>query len=725
MLARGIAVGLLPRVGAVDQVSAVTGIAQAAVVSPTVQPLVLQNSLHVATVNPIFSRMNMSWVAPALAVTGPLSSFQPPVLFSPVDSPNDQTIFQDPGDASKKHYLPVYSVAETDDAGERVIWVSLAPAGTKFELTVHLADSTPAAMAAGNTPIAAESSYQLQGTLGAMVKSWDFATAMVDGTTIKLILDLPDVTSRDQVHAIMTDPAAQAQLIIHRSIQLAQAVRPVATETPGPPAQQPVARPILQRGPPPMGNPEGPLLRPMEASFLLPPVQYRATTVVINSTIPFFFDKDLDKNIFSQLGNVGDGLTAWNIVRVSSGGREHAYYQDRGQRNQVYFLPDSFKISRQAIPPYSPNITVTTNGQDVNSVTLTMSFIAVPVWDPSRLAGAATALQNVLSLDNVNLSALFNASPQCLSLALSLPLDDGSGSVGLVAQPHAMLSIVDGIRASVTLKLPQFLQMYDALFDSVSPLLTGQLTVTVGNDVEPIPVTAHAADFVGEIFTSSTAIDAAGNQLVITLQNGIESTIHIDDLPGTVVQGGAAVGNVVEKVTPALPVQLAPAQVTPQTKPADSITVSMQMPTGTVADNTCSVMFDHSKVRVVPDSTAIWYAIVQNKVVSPVTRTITIGFSMAVLKPPAAGTTPATPTILAVQAVFENGQTATFDGSLTPNSSGLVYVTVQLAVPLEQYILQQAQSGMYKYRVDTITASGTTKGDWVSNNQDSFFIGGG
>jgi hypothetical protein len=72
--------------------------------------------------------------------------------------------------------------------------------------------------------------------------------------------------------------------------------------------------------------------------------------------------------------------------------------------------------------------------------------------------------------------------------------------------------------------------------------------------------------------------------------------------------------------------------------------------------------------------------------------------------------------------VFDGGQTATFDASLPPDAGGFLNQKVKLSVPVEKYVLHQADTGDYRYHVDLITRAGLTKGDWVTDNADVLFV---
>ena len=503
--------------------AAVTQAPQSAAVSSVAVPSTLRSSVSQSTINPTM----ISWRNPVIGGWSfgkpqPRSSFSLPTLISPVATPSDQTLFEEPQNAAKKHYLPQYGIATRGSGGSMVKWVSFAPTAQGFVLTVHLADVTPASLSTNNTAIAPNTTrYMLTANLQGRAASWDFDTANTDSGILVLTLTVKDLGNRNSIYHAMTDATAQAQLILRRSVDVAALVPPSGS-TPNPP----------------------------------PPPGYRETLTAIDSSIPFTFDVELDKNVFAQLTGMSSGQSTLNIQQVSWQGRPYPYYQDPNQPAQVYYLPDSFKISRQPAIPHSPNIIVSTNGSDPSSLTFTISFLAVPVWDPNRLTAAATALQNIFFLDAPPALNLLEATNT--ALALTLPPSDPSSAPGLAPQPGATIDIAAGIKCSVALSLPQFQQVYAALFDRISQLLSGVVTVTVGTDVRQIPFISSAADFAGNIFDTTTNFDPTKNQFVVTLQNSIESPVHVDQLPAVLMKADQQVPNIVEQISPSLPIDLPP-----------------------------------------------------------------------------------------------------------------------------------------------------------------------
>ncbi len=109
----------------------------------------------------------------------------------------------------------------------------------------------------------------------------------------------------------------------------------------------------------------------------------------------------------------------------------------------------------------------------------------------------------------------------------------------------------------------------------------------------------------------------------------------------------------------------------------------------------------------------------QNQQVGPIMRSISLKTVAAMVKPPAQ---PVADTVMAIQVVFENGQTVDFDGSQTPDGAGFLTQTVKLAVPIEAFVLGNADTRSYRYRIDRVTAGGVKTGAWITDNRDVVYI---
>ena len=600
--------------------------------------------------------------------------------------------------------------------------------------------------------------------------SWDFGSVGSDGQTLTLTLTVTAINDRDSIYRCMTTPSADCKVILRRSFAVATLVPP----TPAAP---------------------GPL--------------YQAGTPAIDTVISFTFDPNLDHNVFSQLSGVSSGVSGLNSCHLSWQQRSYTYYQDPNEPTQIYFLPDGFKISRRATAPHAPSISIATSGSDPSAQVYTLSFLAVPVWDPNRLIDAAKNLANQLALGLPPSLTPYEAVNT--NLSLNLPAAD-STIPGLVLVGGATIDIGAGVSASVTLSLAQLQQVYSALFDDVSMLLSGIVTVTVGlgtgADVVKLPLSARASDFSGNLFTIVSQLDMAYHRLTQTLTNAIESPIQVQGLSGVLIGGdGTPLPSVVQQAWPDFPITLPPPAATatasevpaasdadasqpsgtagsassssstaatvaavgaaagqavlqpgshgsdifsafgniltglgvktgptagPQpTTPANGIAFAIAADPKTAIDSSCSVLYDYSNVHVQPDADAIWDAIMQNQVLSPLVRNVRIMvFASAFAPQPTSVSTPAateasTPPpassqLRAIQVIFENGQTADFDAS-TQATGGILSQTVALTIPVKSYVLHEGDTSTYRYRLTAIRDSGSQTSDWTSSNQDSFY----
>ncbi len=692
-------------------------------------PTAVMTSTNVATVNPGYVRfLNPRFRPPGMfPIDRQRSTFTLPTVISPATTPDDTLLFEDPQNPAHKFFLTDYAIAPTAAGAAVGKWVTFAPSGSGFLVTVHLADISAPAKVQGNTRLAPDTRYLITATVQNRVVSWDLTAAAPAGDgSLVLTVELADFAARDLLYAAMTDPAAQARLIIRRSLALAL---------------------------------------PFGTSGLFTP-----STQAIDSPIGFTFDKDLDAGVFAGLhGMAATPLAPWKVLSLNWNGRKYTYYQSASQADQVYFLPDSFKVGRQATAPHLPNLAVTAQGDSSATMMLTLSYMAVPVWDPKRIAAAAPLLQQTLGLPKPPDMAVFEASTA--TLMLSLPGGDASEGAGLAPQSNVLIDLAAGVQGSITMALAPFRQLYEALFDPRGALMSGEVRVTVGDDISAVPFIARLADLAGNIFDMQVAVDSKANSLVVTLDNAIESPITISGLSGAIARGGNPVdGTTITRTSVPFPVTLpaggAPLTITassapaPATPIAQSITVTMGTSTvqtigkvvgglfghgglfgggddegdnsggpgigaitglaNLVVDSSCAPLFDLSQVTVTPDPKAMWKAIMANGAPSPVSRAVELKFLAASLK--GASAAGATDAVVAVQVVFQSGQTASFDGSDTADAGGFMNQTVTLTVPIEAFVLQDAPTDGYTYRVDVMTPAGTRKGDWVTDNRDTIYI---
>lgn len=696
----------------------------------------------------------------------PRSAFSLPTLISPTATPTDQTLFDEPQSGGPQHYLPQYALDTTGSGAQAQLNVSLAGSGSGWLLTVKLKDVTPMSEVSNCKAEMPTTRYFVQATLPNIMETWDFPNAVADSTSITLTMPIADIGTLADIHTAMTTQSLLPKLILRRSPALALPV-PLAAATPGQP----------------------------------PPQQlYRQSAVAIDTSIDFYFDPTIDQNIFSNLPQGGSGtsstLNPATAPYPSGGVKSYPYWQDPMQPGQIYFLPDAYKIARMATSPHTPAMSVTTSGSDPATLNVTLTFLALPVWDPNRIAAAAVSLSKASNFSVLPATTFSILPATTTQLLLNLPSTGASASDAPVPVANATIDTANGIQGSVTLSLALFTQVYQAIFQPLDMLLTGQVNVTVDQNTEPVPFSGRASDFTGEIIDTTLNYDHSANQVTVVATNGIESPIQVNALPVALATSGTATPLTVVSTSPTLPATVVsalqgnsaasastasastdgssagtPASGAAVAAPPSSVTLVLQLAAGQSVGSSSNIQFDLSQVTVNPDSQAIWQAIVQNQALAPVQRQITLqlvaevfasqtasvasasssassGSSAAAGSSTSAGTdtsdagsaTPASSSaasssssapnqpagaaanpLLAVQVVFQNGQSVTFTPSMTANG-GIYTQTIGLNVDIEDYIFGGGDSSNYTYRVDTITAAGVQQGSWQTTNNDAPFV---
>ncbi|HXZ14846.1 MAG TPA: hypothetical protein VEH77_02525, partial [Roseiarcus sp.] len=477
----------------------------------------VQKGPNVATANPAVTHLVNPGVMFPIRTSGrPRAAFDLPTLIAPGNPPTDQMLLEAPRAPTKRYFTPHLAIALAPGAGPRQQWVALATTANGCKLTVHLREDTAAALASGNARIEPSAvRYFISATLQSRAVNWDLTAApSPQGADLTLTLELTTFADRDLLYAAMTDPAALAKLIIRREVDLA-------------------------------------------APVFAPPTPYVRSTTAIDSVVPFTFSKDLDANVFAGLPGGAGRLPGWNVLRVNWNGRAYPYYQSTDEPAQVYFLPDAFKVDRQPAPPHAPAITVAAVGADMTNMQMTLTYLASPVWDPGRIAAAATELQSTLALQAPPTLALFQATTT--ALLLSVPNPDGSEGAAVLPQKDALIDVAAGIKGSVTMSVTQFRQVYNALFDAESALLSGEVQVTVGTDVARVPFGARIADMHGDVVQVDQLVDVQHNVMGVAVTNTIESPVQVNALTGTIARGGVPIPSSIKSIVPPLPATLAPA----------------------------------------------------------------------------------------------------------------------------------------------------------------------
>jgi hypothetical protein len=207
----------------------------------------------------------------------------------------------------------------------------------------------------------------------------------------------------------------------------------------------------------------------------------------------FFFPPILHEYIFTGLQPNIPSHQGFKRFTVSWQGRDHAYFQSASDRHQVYYIPDQFEIgTRIDSPTPTMSLQFSSPNGSLASQQAKLSYYATPVVVEERLVAASQELRRQFptffptALANINFTPLHQTAG--LRFELHVPRHDGA--TPLVSQDTAQISLRDGILHTLTLSLPDFQAIWDALFATrrEQALFTGQVIVELeGFFPETIP----------------------------------------------------------------------------------------------------------------------------------------------------------------------------------------------------------------------------------------------
>ena len=206
------------------------------------------------------------------------------------------------------------------------------------------------------------------------------------------------------------------------------------------------------------------------------------------------------------------------------------------------------------------------------SMQMTLSYLAAPVWDPQRIAAAAPELQKILALAAPPQLALFQATGT--TLLLTLPAADPAAGDTLTEQKNARIDLAAAVQGSVTMGVKQFRDIYNALFDPRNALLSGEVRVTIGTDIEHIPFMARIDEMTGVCWTSTVRwtrrTTSSPSPAQCDRKPGPHRGAERRHPPGNTPIASSIVG-----MTPALPADLAPAGADPKKAPPGKMNVTL------------------------------------------------------------------------------------------------------------------------------------------------------
>jgi hypothetical protein len=416
---------------------------------------------------------------------------------------------------------------------------------------------------------------------------------------------------------------------------------------------------------------------------------------------PFVFPPALHSYIFGTV--TAKSGEQFELVRhqVSWKERSHSYYQNPIRSYQFYYLPDAFKIARRPNSPYEPVISVrfAATEASLDKVQVALDYIALPYVDADRLAAAAEELRKKVSgplppgVNTLSYEPLLNPADKT-HLRVAIPRSDASSAFD--ERKDALVDLRSGIHDSLSLLMPQFQAVYDAMFGS-SNLLSGTVTMDLGGDQESIPFTARMSDLIGRVFDYSETKAPEGG-VNATFRNAIESPVMIRRLSATLSRNLETFPATIRGLDLSNPIRLEPnQQLSFQVVPVSPIT----------GEGAVTARFDLGGVEVIPDKEKIWEAILDPSVPGVYLKDIKVRTFTEDYNPPR---DQPEKQIKLIVVDFEGGT------SVELSADHPVVEKVSLRMPLADTVLRKPNAGQVRYKVRVVRLSGITADkDWKTD----------
>jgi Tectonin domain len=606
------------------------------------------------------------------------------VPLAPVKEVDANTIYRSARDARLGAWLPGYGVRQTKavppkDPQVLVAFDAVSGGTTAWRLTAQLGvEGPPAARDVARlvpldapAPARAFLSYKTPWD-GTKTVDFDECAPETIGERpgLKLSVTVSDVGLRNEIRQAMIDPTYVCAICLVRAPRVAL----------------------------PTGQGAGPDTR------------YTIDTPSIQSSTKFWFPADASGYIFGFAGGgvAGDGPRARAIVYR---GVTHTYFQDPAQSTRFYYLPDAFKLARSETPPFYPCLSVSITGDTAETAQATVSFVATPVVDDGRYADALRTLTEELSGAGVTLDPFPASAP-----VFKLRVPDGDPAGPYEARTHAQVSISDGIRDALTKPLAEFRDLLDSLFDGVSSVLTGAVTVKVGSFEHDIPFTARMDDLVGPVFERTSTLDDA-TTVRITLRNRTEGVIQVHTAPVvSVVHASASAPAVcrVTSTTPAVPTRIQPAPEGVAAPENTTLTLRVRSPIALTA-GAFDVRVETPDAKVESTSEALLNAVISPTIKTRFSRSITVTIPTGVFTKD--------PTLAAIDVAFDNGDTVMFSASLRDSGKPTASDTARVHRSIVGYLTGSADD-KYRYRVIKLHHDGSRHADaeWRTDDVSGLLV---
>jgi hypothetical protein len=538
------------------------------------------------------------------------------VPISPVAEPIDTVLFEDAADPAKKFYLPRYrvrlsggryeiGVASIDDGGWRL------SAGLERFPAPELG-----AGAQGASPLPHEIGIFFRygaGAAHAVEKRVDFNERIDDGKGVTVSVRLTLEERDNLLRALQTDEAAP-KLVVRRAIQVAVKVVDQAAPEPFVLVRS-RAKPLAKRA----AASTLPLTAMRDVRFATvmqlgkpaasdrppPPVdRYRTVQRALDDLADpelFVLDPLLHPYFYRDL-SVGQGsAAAFRRIQVAhppeaDGATVHAYLQDQSEPWVFYYLPDSFRLSRDGLAPFLPEMMMQIISSDglLENAFVKIEYRVKSSTDAGRLTAAAAVLKKEIGAPHHTEPEL-RPLQAAATLKMWLPV---AGRAELRDMNDVAIDLANGFLHSLTLPLDDFRQIYSAaLSQGVNSLFSGTVLVDTGLQTpEMIPLEIRFAHTAGQILSFVEQPSAVDGTIAVRLENSIESPVRLLSLPVRVRRGNQEAEATIEGLTFDPPIEVASGA---------KLSFTVRPHTALPGDGLIDAIFDTTDVEILPDGEKI------------------------------------------------------------------------------------------------------------------------
>jgi len=285
-------------------------------------------------------------------------------------------------------------------------------------------------------------------------------------------------------------------------------------------------------------------------------------------------------------------------------------------------------------------------------------------------------------------------------LRVAVPRGDASSAFD--ERKDALVDLRSGIHDSISLLMPQFQAVYEAMFGSANILLSGTVEMDLGGAQESIPFAARMNDLAGQVFDYSETWSKEEG-LKATFKNAIESPVQINSLSAILARNLERFPATIQGLDFTQPIRVDP-------KAEISFKV---VPTSPIAgEGALTAKYDLSGVEVLPDKEAIWNLVLDPSTPGVFIRPIKVKTHKQRFDPP-----PQQPDnqIMSLVIDFEDGNSVELNADNLEEDVGL-------RMPVGDFILRKTDARQYRYKVRVIRLSGTT-GDqnWKTDDTGILF----